>query len=99
MQPGAHTWAAGAAGGTGGAQGSEHWQRFEAGGTEAAVTKPVVELEAVEQLQSLDVHVVLAQLVGAVQEQAKQNEEQAKQIEMLLKQNQEQAKQIEMLLK
>ena len=57
-----------------------------------AVAKPVVELEAVEQLQSLDVHVVLAQLVGAVQEQAKQ-------IEILRKQNQEQAKLNQMLLK
>lgn len=64
-----------------------------------AVAKPVVELEAVEQLQSLDVHVVLAQLVGAVQEQAKQNEEQAKQIEEQAKQIEEQAKQIQMLLK
>ena len=34
-------------------------------------------MEAVEQLQSLDVHVVLTQLVGAAQELSKRDEEQS----------------------
>ena len=52
-------------------------------------------LEHVESVQSLDVHVLVAQLVGAVQAQSTQMEAQTKQIEAQSKQNEAQSKQIE----
>lgn len=52
-------------------------------------------LEHVESLQSLDVHVLVAQLVGAAQAQSNQIEAQSKQIEAQSKQIEAQSKQIE----
>ena len=53
------------------------------GGRSDSVTGSDEVVEHVEAVQSLDVHVLVAQLIGAVQSLSKQNQEQAAQIKEL----------------
>ena len=55
---------------------------------------PVKLLEKVKGVQSIDLHVIVAQLVGAIQAQAGQIDKQARQIDALIKENKAHAAQL-----